>query len=132
MLPNILTCLPTLVTGVKLLTNLKKVGMRKWIFHVNWVETAEDNVDYIPKLSAYRMCLHKPAVKAVRTKACHKQKKQLLSFLGMCSQSRTFIPNYAIEEIPPSDLAHGKGLQPHDKLAWTQEAEKAFENLKIL
>lgn len=29
MLPNILTCLPTLITGVKLLTNLKKVGMKK-------------------------------------------------------------------------------------------------------
>lgn len=37
------------------------------IFHVNWVETAEDNVEYNPTLSAYRMCLHGPAVKAVRT-----------------------------------------------------------------
>ncbi len=59
-------------------------------------------------------------------------KKQLMSFLGMCSYCRTFIPNYAIEESPPSALAHGKGLQPHDKLTWTSEAEKAFENLKIL
>lgn len=37
------------------------------IFHVNWVETAEDNVEYNPTLSAYRMCLHGPAIKAVRT-----------------------------------------------------------------
>lgn len=59
-------------------------------------------------------------------------KKQLMSFLGMCSYCRTFIPNYAIEESPLSTLAHGKGLQPHDKLTWTSEAEKAFENLKIL
>ncbi len=36
------------------------------IFHVNWVETAEENVEYSPTLSAYRMFLHKPAVKAVR------------------------------------------------------------------
>ncbi len=55
-----------------------------------------------------------------------------MSFLGMCSHCRTFIPNYAIEESPPSALAHGKGLQPHDKLTWTSEAEKAFDNLKIL
>ncbi len=55
-----------------------------------------------------------------------------MSFLGMCSHCRTFISNYAIEESPPSALAHRKGLQPHDKLTWTSEAEKAFENLKIL
>ncbi len=55
-----------------------------------------------------------------------------MSFLGMCSHCRTFIPNYAIEESPPSALAHRKGLQPHDKLTWTSEAEKAFKNLKIL
>ncbi len=48
----------------------------------------------------------------------------------MCSYCRKFIPNYAIEESPLSALAHGKGLQPHDKLTWTSEAEKAFENLK--
>ncbi|XP_043118057.1 uncharacterized protein LOC122361319 [Puntigrus tetrazona] len=55
-----------------------------------------------------------------------------MSFLGMCSYCRTFIPNYAIEESPLSALAHGKRLQPHDKLTWTPEAEKAFERLKML
>lgn len=37
------------------------------IFYVNWVETAEENVEYNPTLSAYRMFLHGTAVKAVRT-----------------------------------------------------------------
>lgn len=37
------------------------------IFHVNWMGTAEENVEYNPTLSGYRICLHKPAVRAVGT-----------------------------------------------------------------
>lgn len=58
-------------------------------------------------------------------------KKQLLSFLGMCSYCCTFIPNYAILEAPLSALTHGKGLQSHDKVKWTKEAENVFVRLKI-
>lgn len=55
-----------------------------------------------------------------------------MSFLGMCSFCRTFIPNYVNEESPLSALAHGKGLQPHDKLTWIPEAEKAFKNILLI
>ncbi|XP_047676510.1 uncharacterized protein LOC113649215 isoform X1 [Tachysurus fulvidraco] len=58
-------------------------------------------------------------------------KKQLMSFLGMCSYCRTFIPNYAVLEAPLSAIAHGKGLQAHSALTWTPEAEKAFVDLKM-
>ncbi len=58
-------------------------------------------------------------------------KKQLLSFLGMCSYGCTFIPNYAILEAPLSALANWKGLQSHDKVKWTKEEENVFVSLKI-
>ncbi|KAL1264181.1 hypothetical protein QQF64_004536 [Cirrhinus molitorella] len=58
-------------------------------------------------------------------------KKQMLSFLGMCSYCRTFIPNYAICEQPLRSLTVGKGLKSTDKIEWTAEAEEAFVNMKI-
>ncbi|MGL4646348.1 MAG: RNase H-like domain-containing protein, partial [Cetobacterium sp.] len=58
-------------------------------------------------------------------------KKQLMSFLGMCSYCRTFIPNYAVLEAPLCAVAHGKGLQAHSALTWAPEAEKAFVDLKM-
>ncbi len=58
-------------------------------------------------------------------------KKQMLSFLGMCSYCRTFIPNYAILEQPMRALTIGKGLKSCDKIEWTGEAEEAFVNMKV-
>ncbi len=58
-------------------------------------------------------------------------KKQMLSFLGMCSYCRTFIPNYAIFEQPLRALTIGKGLKSCDKIEWTGEAEEAFVNMKV-
>ncbi|XP_048009377.1 protein NYNRIN-like [Megalobrama amblycephala] len=57
-------------------------------------------------------------------------KKQMLSFLGMCSYCRTFIPNYAILEQPLRALTTGKELKSCDKINWTGEAEKAFADMK--
>ncbi|XP_058617745.1 uncharacterized protein LOC131531182 isoform X1 [Onychostoma macrolepis] len=58
-------------------------------------------------------------------------KKQMLSFLGMCSYCRTFIPNDAILEQPLRALTTGKGLKSCDKIEWTGEAEEAFVNMKV-
>ncbi len=58
-------------------------------------------------------------------------KKQMLSFLGMCSYCRTFIPNYAILEQPLRALTVGKGLRSCDKIEWTGEAAEAFVNMKV-
>lgn len=57
-------------------------------------------------------------------------KKQLISFLGMCSNCRMFIPDYAVIEAPLSAIAHGQGLQAHSHVTWTKEAELAFTQLK--
>ncbi|XP_036003044.1 uncharacterized protein LOC118566100 [Fundulus heteroclitus] len=58
-------------------------------------------------------------------------KKQLLSFLGITSYCRNFVPNYSVLEAPLSAIMHGKDLQPADKLTWTSEAESAFSQLKL-
>ncbi len=58
-------------------------------------------------------------------------KKQMLSFLGMCSYCRTFIPNYAILEQPLRALTIGKGLKSCDKIEWTGEAAEAFVTMKV-
>jgi len=57
-------------------------------------------------------------------------KKQLMSFLGMCSYCRQFIPNYAALETPLSNMTHGKGLTPSSAVQWTAGAEQAFTELK--
>lgn len=61
--------LPHISLSVKNNDHRQDVGLfvKICIFHVNWVETAEKKVEYNPTLSAYRMCLHGTAVKAVRT-----------------------------------------------------------------
>ena len=54
-----------------------------------------------------------------------------MSFLGMCSYCRQFIPNYAALEAPLSSMIHGKGLTPSSAVQWTTEAEQAFTDLKL-
>ncbi|KAI9999559.1 hypothetical protein NQD34_018411 [Periophthalmus magnuspinnatus] len=58
-------------------------------------------------------------------------KKQLMSFLGICSYCRQFIPNYSVLEAPLRALIHGKTLRTCDKITWTEEAEKSFCDLKL-
>ncbi|KAK7925084.1 hypothetical protein WMY93_007394 [Mugilogobius chulae] len=59
-----------------------------------------------------------------------KTKKQLMSFLGICSYCRQFIANYSVLEAPLSELIHGKGLKTSDTVTWTEKAEKSFCELK--
>lgn len=54
-----------------------------------------------------------------------------MSFLGMCSYCRVFIPNYAQLVQPLAELIHGKNLTAHDGMTWTVEADQAFVNLKM-
>ncbi|KAI4892985.1 hypothetical protein NFI96_009151, partial [Prochilodus magdalenae] len=59
-----------------------------------------------------------------------KTKKQMMSFLGMTSYCRQWIPNYSELEGPLLAITHGKGLGAHDKVDWTTEAEESFSKLK--
>lgn len=58
-------------------------------------------------------------------------KKQMMSFLGMCSYCRQFISNYAILEAPVASLIHGKGLQSQDKITWTRNNRNNRNNLSM-
>ncbi|XP_031695604.1 uncharacterized protein LOC116377972 isoform X2 [Anarrhichthys ocellatus] len=57
-------------------------------------------------------------------------KKQMMSFLGMCSYCRSFIPNYSQMEQPLSSLIHGKNLTAHDKIILSKEGHSAFTQMK--
>jgi len=57
-------------------------------------------------------------------------KKQMMSFLGMTSYCRTFIPSYSEKEGPLSALIYGQDMAAHDKLTWTVETEHAFCEMK--
>ncbi|XP_060912265.1 uncharacterized protein LOC132988709 [Labrus mixtus] len=58
-------------------------------------------------------------------------KKQVLSFLGMCSYFRHFIPNFSEMERPLRDIVHKRDLTASSPIQWTEEANTAFENLKL-
>ena len=57
-----------------------------------------------------------------------KTEKDVKSFLGLTGYYRKFVPNYAEIAAPLTDLTTKK--KP-DKIKWTSECEKAFEDLKI-
>uniref|UniRef100_A0A3B1JAJ5 ribonuclease H n=1 Tax=Astyanax mexicanus TaxID=7994 RepID=A0A3B1JAJ5_ASTMX len=58
-------------------------------------------------------------------------KKQVMSFMGMCSYCRTFIPNYSLLEAPLREMTLSPGLTASSKVNWTPEAERAFVEIKL-
>lgn len=72
--------------------------------------------------------LSEKRVKAIREVPKPLTKKQMLSFLGMCSYCRTFISNYVIFELPLRAL---KGLNLFNGIEWTEKTEEAFLNMKV-
>lgn len=59
-------------------------------------------------------------------------KQQMMSFLGLCNFCRLWIPNYAAVAQPLQDLICGKNMGLKDKFEWTEEANTAFKQLKLL
>lgn len=58
-------------------------------------------------------------------------KQQMMSYLGLCNFCRCWIPEYALLAQPLQNLIYGKNLALKDKIEWTPEAEKAFNDLKL-
>lgn len=52
--------------------------------------------------------------------------KQLMSFLGMCSYCRFFVPHFSETEKPLRALCYGPGKTSSSPVDWTPETEKAF------
>lgn len=55
--------------------------------------------------------------------------KQLLSFIGLCSYCRTFVPNFSELSKPLTALTHSKTMSA--PVLWNPEAEEAFSALKL-
>ncbi|CAM5118574.1 unnamed protein product [Eretmochelys imbricata] len=66
-------------------------------------------------------------VDAIQKWPVPKSKKQVLSFLGLASYYRRFVPQYSQIAAPLTDLTKKK--QPN-AVQWTEESQKAFNQLK--
>ena len=59
-----------------------------------------------------------------------KNKKQMMSFLGLTNYCRSWVCNYAEITAPLQQLMYESPLRMSDTLEWNEEAEIAFCNLK--
>ncbi len=66
-------------------------------------------------------------VEAIKTAGRPETKKQVRAFLGLIGWYRKFIPNFSARAITLTNLT--KKTQPN-KLIWTEDCEKAFNDLK--
>lgn len=57
-------------------------------------------------------------------------KKQMMSFLGLTNYCRNWVPNYAEITAPLHKLMYTESMKMSDPLSWTEEAEKAFCEIK--
>ncbi|KAJ0023500.1 hypothetical protein NQD34_003399 [Periophthalmus magnuspinnatus] len=114
---------------IKLLQHLAEEGHKASPSKLQFVQEKVTFLGHI--ITSKGKSLSPKRVEAIQNLPKPITKKQMMSFLGMCSYCRQFIPNYAILEAPLSSLIHGKNLQSHDKLTWTPDADHSFTTLKI-
>ena len=73
-----------------------------------------------------------PSVLRLSTTFLNRQtKKQLMSFMGMCSYCRVFIPNFAQLEVHLSDIIHAKTLNQQTQFSGQRRALQSFVDLKL-
>nr|XP_021332272.1 uncharacterized protein LOC110439819 [Danio rerio] len=120
------TCVKDTVT---LLKHLAKEGHKVSLTKLQFVKQKVTFLGHV--IAPHSKSLSEKRVSGIKNVPKPLTKKQMLSFLGMCSYCRTFIPNYAILEQPLRALTLGKGMKSTDKLEWTTEAEQAFVNMKL-
>lgn len=94
-------------TGHK--ANLSKLQFERESVHFLGHDISGTGKTICPKRVAAIVSLPKP-----------RTKKQMMSFLGMCSYCRPFIPNYSEMERPLSEIIHGKNLTASDSITWSQ------------
>lgn len=120
------TCVTDTVT---LLKHLAQEGHKVSLTKLQFVKQQITFLGHV--ITPNNKALSEKRVKAIKDVPKPLTKKQMLSFLGMCSYCRTFIPNYAILEQPLRALTTGKGLKSCDKIEWTESAGEAFLNMKV-
>uniref|UniRef100_A0AAQ4RT80 ribonuclease H n=1 Tax=Gasterosteus aculeatus aculeatus TaxID=481459 RepID=A0AAQ4RT80_GASAC len=113
---------------LKLLQHLAAEGHKASLSKLQFVS---QNVHFLGhNISGEGKTLSPKRIASIVTLPKPQTKKQMMSFLGMCSYCRSFIPNYSQLEQPLSSLIHGKNLSAHDKIQWLPAASQAFTDMK--
>nr|XP_040024957.1 uncharacterized protein LOC120812808 [Gasterosteus aculeatus aculeatus] len=113
---------------LKLFKHLAKEGQKASFSKLQFVSR---NVRFLGHdISGEGKTLSRKRIAAIVSIPKPNTKKQMMSFLGMCSYCRSFIPNYSQMEHPLSNLIHGKNLTAHNKIIWTEEGLAAFTQIK--
>uniref|UniRef100_A0A8P4FYC4 ribonuclease H n=1 Tax=Dicentrarchus labrax TaxID=13489 RepID=A0A8P4FYC4_DICLA len=113
---------------IALLTFLANSGHKASLSKLQFVQTKVAYLGHV--ITAEGKSLSPKRIAAIQNVPRPVTKKHVLSFLGMTSYCRQWIPNYSEREAPLSATVHGKKLTAHGKITWTPEAEKAFADLK--
>lgn len=61
-----------------------------------------------------------------------RQKKQMMSFLGMINFCKSWICDYAKKVAPLQALIYTEQMSMQDRVKWTSEAEAAFTDIKTV
>ncbi|XP_060897677.1 retrovirus-related Pol polyprotein from transposon 17.6 [Labrus mixtus] len=114
---------------ILLLRHLAEEGHKASLSKLQFVKQEVTFLGHI--LTPQGKSLSPSRVKAVAETPKPMTKKQVLSFLGMCSYCQHFIPNFSEMERPLRDIVHKRDLTASSPIQWTEEANAAFENLKL-
>lgn len=130
---DLLLCAPTeeqcIEDTIKLLKHLAKEGHKASLTKLQFVKQQVTFLGHI--ISAEGKTMSPKHITAIQNIPKPQTVKQMLSFLGMCSYCRCFVPHYSEREKPLRQLCYGPGKTSHSPLEWTSEAEEAFISLKL-
>ncbi|XP_055358758.1 uncharacterized protein LOC129603085 isoform X1 [Betta splendens] len=113
---------------IKLLKHLHAAGHKASLSKLQFVQTEVTFLGHI--ITAEGKSTSPKRAEAIQNLPKPCTYKQLMSFLGMCSYCRNFIPNSAVLEAPLRALMQTSSAST-TRLMWTSEAEQAFTDLKL-
>ncbi|XP_058510228.1 protein NYNRIN-like [Solea solea] len=130
---DLLICAPTekqcITDTIKLLKHLAEEGHKASLNKLQFVKQAVTFLGHI--ISGEGKTMSPKHIEAIQKIPKPITQQQMLSFLGMCSYCRAFVPNFSEVERPLRTLCHQSGMTSRSQLEWTPEAETAFLNLKL-
>lgn len=137
-LDDILIYTATMEEHVRLVRQvLKKLLEAKLYVKLSKCDFHQTTLDYLGyRISSSGVEMDPNKVKAVLEWQAPKTRKQVQSFLGFANFYRQFIPSFARVALPITDLLKTKHTltkpRPGQLIPWTEECQKAFEQLKSL
>lgn len=113
---------------IKLLKHLAAEGHKASLSKLQFVKPEVTFLGHI--ISERGKTMSPKRIQAIQQIPKPKTVQQMLSFLGMCSYCRSFVPHFSELEKPLRTACYGSGKTSHSLFVWTPEAEAAFLNLK--